>query len=201
MLSHFSSASRVLESTIKAHLYGTISSSSTKQLTAMYRSRPVLETLLRRHTLSLLPHSSLPPRPHLALGHSRPLPTSLCALRAYSTEVKSHKSVCTSCGKPLPTPLPACPNCAHIGSIPPNPSYYELLGLDIDPKLNPFVIDAKDLQQKFRKVQMYIHPDVWASRGEVRFISPYFALFLEYLTAADAMDRKKRTRPAICRLL
>lgn len=158
----------------------------------MYRSRPVLETLLRRPTLSLLPHSSLPPRSHLSLGHSRPLPTSLCALRSYSTEIKPRKSVCTSCGKPLPTPLPACPNCSHIESIPSNPSYYELLGLDVDPKLNPFVIDSKDLQQKFRKVQMYIHPDVWASRGEVRSISPHFAPFLEYLTA-DAMDREKRT--------
>lgn len=138
----------------------------------MHRSKPVFQTVLRqRYTLSPWLGSHLPHRSHLSLNHPQPSRTSPLALRAYSTGSKPRNSACTSCGAPLPTPLPACPKCFHIDTIPPNPSYYELLGLDTDPELNPFIIDAKDLQRKFRNVQRYIHPDVWASQGEVRFAS------------------------------
>lgn len=137
----------------------------------MYRCRPALRTLLcHRHT-SLLPHYHPPPHSGLFLNHSQPSPTSPHALRAYSIKPNPRKSACISCGNPLPTPLPACPKCFHIESKFPDVSYYEILGLDTDPNSNPFLIDAKELQQKFRQVQRFIHPDVWASRGEVRSIS------------------------------
>lgn len=137
----------------------------------MYRCRPAFQTLLRHRRTSLIPHYPSSPRSDLILDPSRPSRTTPHALRAYSTNPNPRKSACTSCGKPLPTPLPACPNCFNIESKFPDVSYYEILGLETDPKSNPFLIDSKELQQKFRQVQRFIHPDVWASRGEVRSIT------------------------------
>jgi molecular chaperone HscB len=74
--------------------------------------------------------------------------------------------VCPSCGAPLPTRLPACPNCLHIEHPVNKYDYYELLETPKTP--NPFIINENQLKDNFRRMQRYVHPDLWASQGEVR---------------------------------
>jgi molecular chaperone HscB len=45
--------------------------------------------------------------------------------------------------------------------------YYELLETPKSP--NPFIINESQLKNTFRRMQRYIHPDLWASQGEVRY--------------------------------
>jgi molecular chaperone HscB len=89
------------------------------------------------------------------------IPTS--PIRAYSS---SHPVACTSCGAPLPTRLPACPKCSHIERPTNKLDYYELLEMPKGP--NPFIINESQLKNTFRRMQRYIHPDLWASQGKVR---------------------------------
>jgi molecular chaperone HscB len=74
----------------------------------------------------------------------------------------------SSCGAPLPTRLPACPKCSHIELSRPGSKYdyYDLLETPKTP--NPFVVNESRLKNNFRRVQRYVHPDVWATQGEVR---------------------------------
>ena len=75
--------------------------------------------------------------------------------------------VCTSCTAPLPTRLPACPKCFHIERPINKYDYYELLETPKSP--NPFVINEGQLKNNFRRMQRYVHPDLWASQGVVRY--------------------------------
>ncbi|KAI0308200.1 hypothetical protein B0F90DRAFT_1680936 [Multifurca ochricompacta] len=76
--------------------------------------------------------------------------------------------VCPSCAAPLPTTLPACPKCFHIERPTQNKKYdyYELLETPKSP--NPFIVDESRLKNNFRRMQRYVHPDLWASQGEVK---------------------------------
>jgi hypothetical protein len=85
-------------------------------------------------------------------------------IRAYSY---SPSAVCSSCGAPLPTPLPACPKCSHIERPTNKFDYYELLETPKSP--NPFIINESQLKNTFRRVQRLVHPDLWTSQGEVRY--------------------------------
>jgi molecular chaperone HscB len=88
-----------------------------------------------------------------------------------------HLTNCTSCGAPLPTRLPACPNCFHIELSPENKyDYYDLLETPKSP--NPFVVNESRLKNNFRRVQRYVHPDVWAAQGEVHNTTNYFSYLL-----------------------
>ncbi|KAI0296206.1 hypothetical protein BC826DRAFT_1005881 [Russula brevipes] len=60
--------------------------------------------------------------------------------------------VCPSCGAPLPTRLPACPKCFHIERPVDHP--------------NPFIINESQLKNNFRRMQRYVHPDLWTSRAK-----------------------------------
>ncbi|KAH9954424.1 hypothetical protein BC827DRAFT_1096818, partial [Russula dissimulans] len=71
---------------------------------------------------------------------------------------------CTSCGASLPTRLPACPKCFHIERPLHKYDYYELLETPKRP--NPFVINESQLKNNFRRLQRYVHPDLWTSQGE-----------------------------------
>ncbi|KAI9512583.1 Co-chaperone Hsc20, partial [Russula earlei] len=82
------------------------------------------------------------------------------SIRPYS----SSSAVCPSCGALLPTPLPACPKCFHIERPINKYDYYELLDTPKHP--NPFVINENQLKNNFRRMQRYIHPDLWASQGQ-----------------------------------
>ena len=83
-------------------------------------------------------------------------------IRPYSS---SPYSVCASCGAPLPTRLPACPKCSHIERPTNKLDYYELLETPKSP--NPFIVNESQLKNTFRRMQRYVHPDLWASQGEV----------------------------------
>ncbi len=111
----------------------------------------------------------------LALRH-RNRHTVLCAFprlaltqrfRAYSPLLSPHPTVCPSCDAPLPTRLPACPKCFHIERSRPGNKYdyYDLLETPKSP--NPFVVNESRLKNNFRRVQRYVHPDVWATQGQV----------------------------------
>lgn len=91
-------------------------------------------------------------------------------IRAYSS---SHPAACTSCGAPLPTRLPACPKCSHIERPANKLDYYELLEMPKSP--NPFIINESQLKNTFRRMQRYIHPDLWASQGKVRYTKDVYA--------------------------
>jgi molecular chaperone HscB len=86
------------------------------------------------------------------------------SIRTYSS---SNPTVCTSCGAPLPTRLPACQKCSHIERPTNKLDYYELLETPKSP--NPFIIDESQLKDSFRRMQRYVHPDLWTSQGEVRY--------------------------------
>ena len=73
--------------------------------------------------------------------------------------------LCTSCATPLPTRLPACPKCFHIERPINKYDYYEILETPKSP--NPFVINEGQLKNNFRRMQRYVHPDLWTSQGEV----------------------------------
>ena len=73
--------------------------------------------------------------------------------------------LCNSCAAPLPTRLPACPKCFHIERPINKYDYYEILETPKSP--NPFVIDEGQLKNNFRRMQRYVHPDLWTSQGEV----------------------------------
>jgi molecular chaperone HscB len=62
--------------------------------------------------------------------------------------------------------LPACPKCSHIELSRPGSKYdyYDLLETPKTP--NPFVVNESRLKNNFRRVQRYVHPDVWATQGE-----------------------------------
>lgn len=77
---------------------------------------------------------------------------------------------CPSCAQPLPTCLPACPNCWNIWSIPADTSYHNMFSLPENS--NPFVIDTAQLKQRFRQMQSACHPDTWASKGQVSLHLP-----------------------------
>jgi len=104
---------------------------------------------------------------HAFLGAFRRLiPTQRVTNRSIRLFSSSPSTVCTSCGVPLPTRLPACPKCSHI-ERPININkfdYYELLETPKSP--NPFIIDENQLKNTFRRMQRYVHPDLWASQGE-----------------------------------
>ena len=87
-----------------------------------------------------------------------------CSIRLYSS---LPSTVCTSCGAPLPTRLPACPTCSHIERPIHKLDYYELLETPKSP--NPFIVNESQLKNSFRRMQRYVHPDLWASQGEVRY--------------------------------
>ncbi|KAJ1311569.1 hypothetical protein OPQ81_010053 [Rhizoctonia solani] len=82
----------------------------------------------------------------------------LTSQRWYSTL----PTTCPSCGKPLPTRLPICPACSHIAPLPPTTSYYELFDL---PEKS-YIIDTKDLRNRFLKTQRLTHPDAWSAKPE-----------------------------------
>jgi hypothetical protein len=84
--------------------------------------------------------------------------------------------LCPSCSKPLPTPLPACPNCAYIAALPPHSSYHDVFGLPEEP--NPFAIDTVELKRRFRQAQAICHPDAWTTKGPVSpaFVSHHLSL-------------------------
>jgi molecular chaperone HscB len=90
--------------------------------------------------------------------------------RSYS----SSSLVCSSCRAPLPTRLPACPNCFHIERPVNKYDYYELLETPKSP--NPFIINENRLKDNFRRMQRYVHPDLWAAQGEVRNIKYFLPL-------------------------
>jgi hypothetical protein len=117
----------------------------------------------RISNVHLSPSSSLPIHPRLRL----PQP-----VRFYSQS----QALCPSCSKPLPTPLPACPNCAYIAAIAPHSSYHDIFGLPEEP--NPFVIDTAELKRRFRQAQAICHPDAWSTKGQVRpaFVSHHLSL-------------------------
>ncbi|KIK70992.1 hypothetical protein GYMLUDRAFT_150309 [Collybiopsis luxurians FD-317 M1] len=71
---------------------------------------------------------------------------------------------CPSCSQPLPTPLPACPNCWNISNISSNTSYHDIFSLPT--QSNPFIVDTTLLKQRFRQIQATCHPDTWASKGK-----------------------------------
>ncbi|KAH8988352.1 hypothetical protein EDB92DRAFT_2090061 [Lactarius akahatsu] len=75
-----------------------------------------------------------------------------------------HPTICPSCGAPLPTRLPACPKCFHIEHSRPGYDYYDLLETPKSP--NPFVVNESRLKNNFRRVQRYVHPDLWATQGK-----------------------------------
>jgi molecular chaperone HscB len=69
--------------------------------------------------------------------------------------------------------LPACPKCFHIERPINKYDYYELLETPKTP--NPFVINEGQLKNNFRRMQRYVHPDLWASQGQVRHAKDFFA--------------------------
>ena len=81
--------------------------------------------------------------------------------------LSQHPTICPSCRAPLPTRLLACPKCFHIEHSHPgkNYDYYDLLETPKCP--NPFIVNESRLKNNFRRVQRYVHPDVWAKQGEV----------------------------------
>ena len=91
------------------------------------------------------------------------------SIRLYSS---SPSPLCASCAAPLPTRLPACPKCFQIERPIKKYDYYELLETPKSP--NPFVINEGQLKNNFRRIQRYVHPDLWASQGEVRHAN-YFS--------------------------
>ncbi len=112
----------------------------------------------------------------LALQHQRAL------FRAYPRLTLAHRfrpyfpssplsspypTICPSCAAPLPIRLLACPKCSHIERPPPGDKYdyYDLLEAPKSP--NPFVVNERRLKNNFRRVQRYVHPDLWATQGEV----------------------------------
>ncbi len=102
-----------------------------------------------------------------ALGaHRRLVSTQRTTNRSIRLYSSSPDPACTSCGAPLPTRLPACPKCSHIERPINKFDYYELLETPKSP--NPFIINEGQLKNSFRRVQRYVHPDLWASQGEVR---------------------------------
>ncbi|KAI9460577.1 hypothetical protein BJY52DRAFT_1118084 [Lactarius psammicola] len=114
----------------------------------------------------------------LALRHQNRHAAVLCAcprlaltqrFRAYfssSPLLSSHPTTCPSCSAPLPTRLPACPKCFHIERSRPGNKYdyYDLLETPKSP--NPFIVNESRLKNNFRRVQRYVHPDVWATQGQ-----------------------------------
>ncbi|KAF8274098.1 hypothetical protein EI94DRAFT_1562819 [Lactarius quietus] len=102
---------------------------------------------------------------HLILSACPKLPLTHAHISS-SSPLSSYPTNCPSCGATLPTRLPACPKCFHIElSRPGNKyDYYDLLET---PKIpNPFVVNESRLKNNFRRVQRYVHPDVWAVQGE-----------------------------------
>ncbi|CAE7105559.1 unnamed protein product [Rhizoctonia solani] len=83
---------------------------------------------------------------------------SLTSQRLYSTL----PTTCPSCGKPLPTRIPICPACSHIAPLPSTTTYYELFEL---PE-SPYIIDTKDLRNRFLRTQRLTHPDAWSAKPE-----------------------------------
>ncbi|KAF8560356.1 hypothetical protein OG21DRAFT_1392315, partial [Imleria badia] len=71
---------------------------------------------------------------------------------------------CPSCGSVLPTALPVCPACRYVGRVEDSVTHHELLGLPYEP--NPFVVDPRELKQRFLAAQRLCHPDGWATRSE-----------------------------------
>jgi hypothetical protein len=97
-------------------------------------------------------------------------PLLRASIRLYSS---SPSPLCASCAAPLPTLLPACPKCFKIERPIKKYDYYELLETSKSP--NPFVINEGQLKNNFRRIQRYVHPDLWASQGEVlhlKYFSP-----------------------------
>ena len=93
----------------------------------------------------------------------RPFLLQRAPIRLYSS---SPSPLCASCATPLPTRLPACPKCFQIERPIKTYDYYELLETPKTP--NPFVINEGQLKNNFRRIQRYVHPDLWAFQGEVR---------------------------------
>jgi molecular chaperone HscB len=94
------------------------------------------------------------------------------SIRLYSS---SPSPLCASCAAPLPTRLPACPKCFQIERPIKKYDYYELLETPNSP--NPFVINEGQLKNNFRRIQRYVHPDLWTSQGKVchaMYFSPPF---------------------------
>ena len=105
-------------------------------------------------------------RRHLVLS-ACPKLTPFRAFLSSSPLSSPHPTNCPSCSAPLPTRLPACPKCFHIELSRPGGKYdyYDLLETPKTP--NPFVINESQLKNNFRRVQRYVHPDVWTTQGEV----------------------------------
>ena len=93
------------------------------------------------------------------------------SIRLYSSS-PSPSHLCAFCAAPLPTRLPACPKCFQIERPIKTYDYYELLETPKSP--NPFVINEGQLKNNFRRIQRYVHPDIWASQGEVCHANFFF---------------------------
>jgi molecular chaperone HscB len=130
----------------------------TRSLTTMFRSS--VRRLALNHRLSLSHRHSL----------SSP---KISIQRLYSTPTTAR---CPSCSRPLPTPLPACPNCAYISAVPSSTPYHQIFGLTYDP--NPFNVDVSLLKRRFRQAQAICHPDAWASQGPVSFAHSFLRFIL-----------------------
>lgn len=112
--------------------------------------------------------STARPRPRCALTHHRPLPITVRA-RGLST-ARPTTTPCASCGRPLPTNLPACTGCWTIRALPTGTTHHELFGLPAAP--NPFDVDAALLKRRFLAAQSSCHPDAWATKSSVRSTRP-----------------------------
>ncbi|KDQ09666.1 hypothetical protein BOTBODRAFT_47515 [Botryobasidium botryosum FD-172 SS1] len=103
--------------------------------------------------------------PHRRLAFPRP-PTATAAANARFLTT-SLPTICPACSAPLPTPLPACPKCAHISPLPDDTSYYTLFRLPSPSPDNPaFNLDTKILKQYFLNAQRICHPDNWSVKGD-----------------------------------
>ncbi|KAI9444784.1 hypothetical protein H4582DRAFT_846228 [Lactarius indigo] len=102
----------------------------------------------------------------LRYRHRHAIPRLALTQRYFSSSphLSSHPTTCPSCGAPLPTRLPACPKCFHIEHSRPEYDYYDLLETPKSP--NPFVVNESRLKNNFRRVQRYVHPDLWATQGK-----------------------------------
>lgn len=100
-------------------------------------------------------------RPHTALRAA-----TSGAVRHLSASASSKQSQCPSCSAPLPTSLPACPQCFFIGRPSKATTYFDIMGLSNN--LNPFNVDPVDLKHRYRELQRVIHPDKWSGKGNVR---------------------------------
>ena len=133
--------------------------SSASRLSTRLSAKPAIRALSVAHIRPLasipLAQRQIQPRSHASTRHfSASAPHS-----AFLTKL------CPQCSKPLPTPLPACPNCDYIARLSPSTSFFDILGVPYSQ--SPFEVDVALLKNRFRDLQRVIHPDKWSGKGEV----------------------------------